>query len=693
MSPEQAAGKRVDARTDIWSVGMVLFEMLTGERAIEASSPQQAFISVCEFKLDPQRLPAGTPQRLIRIMERCLAHKRRERYHHARDLLHDLDDLLHGRTEILDVTGLGRYLLRRPMHLASTIVLVAILAFAAWFMGSSQDRAGPQPTKGLSSINLDCSSPVLTPAGDRFVYIDTSGKEIWIAPVNTGNPQKLHESETDLSTLTITADGQWVYFDRQENPDSFAIFRIPTSGGNPRRVTNGSTPAVSQDGRLVAFLDHNEDGKPMLGTCRYDGSDRVSLRSFTTSLLPISICFTRNSQYILVLTTDSFHRSELIQVDVASAESKTLVTASENAMPGLVTLPDDSAVLWGLEEQPNSNPIGVSRLDSGGYIPVFPSYELLRFPSLSADGSVLLVQSSDIPFELVEIAVTPGSGKQATAIEPIPSSTGFHQPRSSPEGKMVVFSTAGSDLWLYDRQKKRSEHLVATGHAVFNPAWSPTGDRVVYSGLRGDQADLWVVDVKSKSASHLTNDKANDFNPCWHPDGTHLLWVSDRDDSESIYRLDLVSNEIKRLSSDMNEVLYPAISPDGRYVAYVIRSQRNLSLRLHRLTEDIELGELVWQYSCQRQGWASLSPRFSPDGKWLAYDLPLPGLGADIFAIPVEEPDSKLLRLTALPMISSTIGWWDWISNDRLVVAVSRRHDRLLMLRDADLWISQALGY
>jgi Tol biopolymer transport system component len=694
MSPEQAAGKRVDARTDIWSVGMVLFEMLTGERAIEASSPQQAFISVCEFKLDPQRLPADTPQRLIRIMERCLAHKRRERYHHARDLLHDLEDLLHGRNEILGIAGLGRYLLHHPVHLVTTAILVAVIAFGAWFIGSSQGRAGPRPMQGLSSIDLDCSSPALTPAGDRFVYIDASGRSIWIAPVNTGNPQLLHESDRSIGALTITADGQWIYFDRQEEPNRPAIFRIPTSGGNPRRVTDGSSPAVSQDGRLVAFLDQNRDGKPMLGICRYDGSDRAPLRSFDTSLLPISICFTRDGQHIMVLTTDSFHQSELIRVAVDTGESEAIAAESGNAMPGIVTLPDDSAVLWGMERVEGDNTFGVSSLDGGTFAPVFPSYGSLRFPSLNADGSILMVQSSDVPYELVEVPVSPGSGQPATAIDPIPLSSGFNQPRSSPDRRWIVFTTAGADLWLYDRQKQRSEHLVATGHAVFNPDWSPEGDRVVYAGLRGDQADLWVVDARRKTASRLTNDQANDFNPCWHPAGEHILWVSDRDDSESIYRLNLQTNEIKRLSFDTNEVLYPTISPDGRFLAYVSRSQNNLKLKLHRLTKEIELGELVWQYSHHRQGWAQLAPRFSPDGKWFAFDVPLPNRGADFYTVAVESltSDSDPFRLTAMPLIVSTDGRWDWIGNDRIVVSISRRHDRLLLLREADLWIGLALG-
>jgi serine/threonine protein kinase len=691
MSPEQASGKRVDVRTDIWSVGMVLFEMVTGERAIEASSPQQAYLLVSEFTLDRNRLPVETPSRLVRIIERCLSQDQRDRYHHARDLLHDVKDLLAGReTEGLAGETLTNRLLRSPTRLASAAAFGLIVGVAIWIVSTAQDGAVSNSLGGITPISLECESPLLTPAGDRFVYIPSNAKEIWIAPVSTGNAQVLFSADSFITGLTMSHDGQWVYFELVEGPGTQAIYRIPSSGGTPRRVTDGWSPAISPDGRLVAFFSYDTQGNPSLGLCRNDGSDRESLLIFSDSLQPVSASFSQDGQHVIVSTTDHFHRSELVKVDAHSGEVQLITRHNGVALQGLAVYHQENLVLWGLDTQSYGNPISATSIEDGGLTPIFPSYGSLSSPSLSADGSVLLVRSSDTPQELVEFAVDPDSEEPTTSIDYIPSTSGFGQPQAAPDGEKIVFVTRGADLWIHNRSERRNEHLVATGHDVFNPAWSPDGSKVVYSGLRDDQADLWIVEVNRRSGETLTEDEANDFNPCWHPTGDFLVWVSDRDGPESLYRLDLRNMEIKRITFDTEEVAYPSISPDGRYLVYVRRSRRILTLRLHRLTNDVELEELVWQHHCRRQSWAILKPQFSPDGRWLGFDMPLPDQGADIYAVPVEDPSSRAVRLTAMPIIGSTFGWWDWIDSKRLIVSISRRHDRLLLLKDADLWIARS---
>jgi Tol biopolymer transport system component len=693
MSPEQASGKRVDVRTDIWSVGMVLFEMITGERAIEASSPQQAYLLVSEFTLDRSRLPDETSPGLARIIERCLSQDRRDRYHHARDLLHDVRDLLDG-GDALPKAGkaLAEGMLRGPLRRTSAAVVGIVVVLIIWIASTLKDGATTHPLGGITSISLDCESPVLMPAGDRFIYIASNANEIWVAPVATGNAQMLYESGSFITGLTVSDDGQWVYFEQEEKPGVLAIYRIPSSGGTPRRVTDGWAAAVSPTGRLVAFFDRNDEGVPFLGVCRSDGSDRTLLHVFSTSLQPVSTCFTKDGRYVIVSTTEHFHRSELIKVDIGTGEHTTITEQDGIALPGLAVHAKINAVLWGIEREAEAyrNPISATSIEDGGLMPIFPSYGSLSSPTLNADGSILMVKGSDVPHELAEIPVEVDSGKPSNAIKYISSSSGYSQPRSSADEDSIVFITRGADLWIYHRKEKENEHLVATGHSVFNPAWSPDGKSVAYSGLRDNQADIWIVDVQRKSAKPLTDDRANDFNPSWHPSGQYLFWVSDREGPESIYRLDLISNEIVRITSDKEEVAYPTVSPDGAYLVYVIRSRRILSLRLHRLTETVELGELVWQYHCRRQGWALLNPQFSPDGRWLGFDLPLPNQGADIFAVPVESPGSRMIRLTNMPIIASTLGWWDWIDSNNLIVSISRRHDRLLLLRDADLWIARS---
>jgi Tol biopolymer transport system component len=309
-------------------------------------------------------------------------------------------------------------------------------------------------------------------------------------------------------------------------------------------------------------------------------------------------------------------------------------------------------------------------------------------PSIAANGEIALVRVSAYKETSIgEISINAAGKTPAIRLEAMLPG---NQPRVSPDGRMIAYISNGEELMTFDRStgSTRCQQTLAT--FTTNPAWSSDGRTLAFVSLRDGNADIWMTIKDENSPRRMTNDPANDFQPCWHADGVHLVWISDRNGIESLYCMNTVSGKINRLTEEPVE--NPAISPDGKHIAFVAQSRIGRSLRLHHLTEQLELGPLIWKLDGRVKVWAGYRPRFSPNGRWLGYEAPVEPAGGDIFAVPVNDPvGSPPVRLTAFPSPISTAFWWDWIDNDRLVVSYYPIQARLLLLRDADHWFERAL--
>jgi serine/threonine protein kinase/Tol biopolymer transport system component len=691
MSPEQAKGRSVDARSDIWSVGLVLVEMLRGERVVRGRSSVAALLEIASSNLDPRQLLPGAPDELVRILSRCLSQDLRLRYHHARDLLHDLLQV-----QLLTPRRSSRLsrLLRLLFSRAALAGLVVVLAVSLIAIVGAFPRPKLQPVLGTLDLGFDGGSPVLAPDGTQLFYIDGSQRVIKMAPAATsGNHLQVLVSEQTINNLAISPDCEWLYFDRSEADGASVIYRVPASGGTPRCVTLGWAPAISRDGRHLACFDRDRNGKKCLWVCRSDGGNRRMVTQLDGPLEPLSSCFTQDNQQVLVSRTDFFHQSELLRIHIGSGSTTVVRHLSSSATAGLALLPTGNAVIWSTSAAPhqlfNESSLVATMLATGETSPISMMAGTSIRPTLSTDGAVALFRTVEHRLHLGEIAIKPGADNPAARIEPLPLPANSAFPRVSPDGRMIAYTSREEELWLFDRTLGASRHLASIGISSFGPAWSPDGRSLAFAGLRDGQADIWLTNAEGTAIRNLTNDEANDFQPSWHPDGSHLVWISDRDGTESLHCISTTGTASHRLISAPAES--PAVSPDGGAIAFVVQTRTGKSLRLHRLTADLQLGPELWRLDGRLQPWAGYKPRFSPDGLWLGFDAPVEPAGGDLFAVPLSAPDTPPTRLTALPYPTFTRAWWDWIDADRVVVSHCPVQARLLLLRDADRWIGRAL--
>ncbi len=680
LSPEQARGETAGLASDVFSFGSVLWEALTGDSPFRRSSVVGTLHAVAACELPPRPRVRGRPARaLLEVAEACLRPAPADRPPDARHLLAGLDQLRSGRSP-----RPGR---RRRTLLAASLGALACLAAGlagGWLV--ARTATGPPPDRGFALIPVEGQMPRLSPDGSEIVHVSPDRREIWRLPIGQGVPQKVWEGAGPVLSLALTPDGRAILFGVESDPPA-STWEVAAAGGRARKIGRGRPICVSPDGETVLSLLRRAPAHTDLVACRRDGTGHRVVRAFRGSMVPQSGTFLDDSR-LLVALTDGLRVSALEAVRLADGRTERIAEVAGVSVPGVAVVPSAQVAVWCLRGSSDGLPLpGVSCLRSGGFRLLLPG-PAASDPSVSADGARLLLLSADRSSELVEVAVAPGVGEAASGYRVLPHSLNANQPRSRPDGSKLAFQSARGNLWILDHASGNAGPFVTIGDASFNPAWSADSRLVAYSCLAEGHSGLWMAGADGDDPRPLTRSDTNNFHPQWHPDSRHLLFISDRDGREDLYRLEVASGEVARLHQ--GGAVNPAVSPDGGSVAFVVPSEQGHGfLRVHALQADISLGPLLWQRRVEMNEWAGGKPRFSPDGRWVAFDQPSQPYGADVWAVEAAS-GAGLHRLTRLPFPASLLGWFDWVDDSRLVLAVSRRPSRFLVLDDLPRWLDRS---
>ena len=568
MSPEQVQGEDIDARCDIWSFGAVLFEMLTGERAIGGKTVPETMYLVSQSDPDLNLLPAALPGGVRRLVRRCLVKEVRNRLQSIGDARIEIDDALAGGTD----TAMPPFVAsrgRRWMGWAIGAVLGALVGVAAMILfGPYGSQESPRIRFTVAApIGITVENPTLSPNARWLAYSTKDGVRIhdlerdeshalpslkdanqfvffspnsdWIGFHADTKLQKVRVTggvPVDLVEVGPHPGATWGSRNTIVYPLSWAsgLFEIPDDGGEPRQVTTldpdqGETahwsPHFLPDGRHVLFTVFTTRGSlkhSRMDLLDLDTGERVPLG---VGAYPVYL----NSGHIV------YHRSGLYEIAPFDLARKAFT-----GPPRIV-----------LENVPY----------------VYPWGTLARYFSVSDNGVLATIAVDEYP------AAGPRSLYRLHrngVVEPLglPPSV-YNQFEVSPDGKRLaseVHEAGERDLWVYDLERGTGRRITRESNNR-DPHWHPDSRRIAFRSTRLGTYDAFLVDVDSGDPpTTLLTAEQDAFPHCWTPDGALIAGISTIDQSDNIVILedstisDLVATDVSETNA--------CVSHDGQWIAY-----------------------------------------------------------------------------------------------------------------------------
>jgi len=585
MSPEQAKGKAADRRSDVWSFGVVLYEMLSGRQAFSGETASEILAAVLKTEPEWSVLPASVPPRVGRMLRRCLEKEPRRRVQAIGEARIIIEDALAGAPE--ETVAPAAPLWRRALPLLATALLALLLGiWAAW-------RPAPQPEKPQRlSVELGADASLVgTNLGPAAVLSPDGSVLAFTARKATGGASQLYVRRLDQLEAAPLAgtegarnpffspDGQWIAF--------FA-------GGKLRKV-------AAAGGAAVTLCDAPEDRG---GTWSEDGS----------------ILFTPTIQ------------TGLWRVSAAGGAAEALTTpdpaARENTHRWPQALPGGEAVLFtahrAVPSFEDANLV-VQRLPGGPRKIVHRGGFHGRYlPS----GHLVYMHEGTLfaaPFDLDRLETT---GPPAPALEGVAGGAGgAAQFAFSRRGTLVfVPGPSGGEAvpiqWMDAQGNLTPLRAAAAEHRAIR--FSPDGRRLAIQVRQGAQDDVWVYEWDRDTLSRLTFDASEDSSLVWTPNGQRIAFASTRADKATLnlywQRAD-GTGEAERLTGSPNPQFPTSWHPSGKFLAFhEIHPQTQSDILMLPLEGDEASGWKQGKPSVfLNTPFAEFSGAFSPDGRWLAY--------------------------------------------------------------------------
>jgi len=545
MSPEHVRGKPADARSDIFSFGAVLYEMLSGERAFRGESAAETMAAIAQK--DPPRLTdesGAFPPAVERLLRHCLEKQPQERFDTAHDLTFALEGLLGVGTSGAQASMRSPASGRRRWAAAALAFLLAAAGFFFGRLSRTPRTAGlsAQPVRFVRLTDTPGveSAPSLSPDGKNVVYVSDSGNKLGLYLLRVGgrNPVSLTaDSAVDDWQPAFSPDGERIAFRSQR--DGGGIFVMGSTGESVKRLTDfGFNPSWSPDGKEIvvangAFLFPSDRGGRVGGLVAIN-LETGKKREVSTAGDCMQPSWSPHGNRIAYwgLRRNSGQR-DLWTVAADGSESKTEGVEVTNDPPldwSPTWSPDGKYLYFSSNRGGTMNLWRVPIDEATGRVLGQP--EPVTTPSLfsgelsfSRDGTKLAYASLDWRSSLVKVPFDPASEAIGPAVPILEATQPIRDHQLSPDGQWIVFMQTGG------------------------------------------QEDLFVVRTDGSQFRRLTDDTFRDRGPSWSPDGKLISFYSDRSGSYEIWTVHPDGSGLERLTQIQGSMNYPVWSPTGRQMA------------------------------------------------------------------------------------------------------------------------------
>ncbi len=589
MSPEQARGKAVDKRADIWAFGCVLFEMLTGQPAFSGQDVSDVFAAVIRAEPEWRNLPANLPGRLREVLERCLSKNLKDRYHDISDVRGDIQRIQTDPSGVLvqPVTALERRTGMSFRWITAVILVLAIAGLAVWYLKPSTSDQPHQVIRFSYELPKDTTGFDVSRDGKQFAYSTPRG--IYL--------RSLNELDDKL---------------------------IQGTDGNPRQ------PFFSPDGKWIGYWS-NTDFK--LKKIRIPGGAAVDL--FTVQRLGGAIWNSDNT----ILFSDQ-PRQSIMRISANGGTPEVLTLKGFSYAPQL--LPDGKSILF---TDVSSRPykIRVQSLESEKQKELFAG---LGAQYLSTGHIIYAI--GDGPFNLTAIPFN--LSKLEASGEPIPVLNGIMDWAVSNSGTLAYMpgrearpSNQRIPVWV-DQKGKEEPIAGAPTDISTRFSISPDGKRVATIPSARGNSNAWIWDLDRGTVTRLTFSETLDSFPLWTPDGRRIVYQSTHSNGQSDLNIKAAdgTGDVEKLGSFPFSPGPSSWSRDGKILVMA-------EVGFNPLRGDVTTLSLEGDHSRKpllQEKYVQTQSKVSPDGRWIAY-VSLESGRPEIFVRPFPEVDKGKWQISA----------------------------------------------
>jgi Tol biopolymer transport system component len=635
MSPEQARGKETDTRTDIWSFGVVLYEMMSGHSPFAGETPNDSVAAILKTELPPLSLYApDAPAELQRIVRKSLQKNRDERYQTIKDLLLDLKTL------------------KRELEIAEGIAYASGLHATsphASMTGAPNSIAGASVNAGSAISNATARASVAAATLDAQTR-ETHGT----SEAQGATKRRRLVVPVVVVALIIAALGFGIYFfaGRHKTGPRFAKLRFArlTTTGRVKEAT------ISPDGKYVVYVN-DEGGKQSLWLKQIATAQNVQIVTPSDALLAAPI-FSPDGNYVCYLqSVDGGVTHTLYQVAVLGGASRKLIydvdnrvafspdgkriafirnTTSESTLMlanadgtseqrlaahkqsesffYLAWSPDAKVIACAVSRGTNNKALVAFASDGGAEKAIGAQrWQSISSPAWLPDGSALVLTAADKSdqSQVWIVSYPTGEARQVTN-----DLNGYHGGSLTADGGalVVLHSDLQANIWIAPNGKPDDARRVTSGtgkaDGAAGLAWTPD-NRLIYTLSAGGGADIWTMDSSGGNQKQLTSAAVANSYPTVTPDGRYIVFLSQRAGALALWRMDADGDNARQLVA--GEISFQSsASPDGKWIVYTARAADSDRANLWKIAIDggapMRLTDLN----------ASL-PGVSPDGKQIAF--------------------------------------------------------------------------
>jgi serine/threonine-protein kinase len=631
MSPEQARGRAVDRRADVWAFGVVFYEMLSGRRAFEGDDVSITLASVLKEDVRWDALPADLPAPVRRLLRRCLEKDPKRRLSAIGDARLELDEATAGGNDrdatagtvapVAPAAVIPAWRRAFPWTVAAAGLAAALVVLAMWAPWQSAPTSSPR--KLLAHIGAPASvqsnlgaGAIVSPDGTMLAFVgqQAGAVRLFVRKLDQLEAAPLAGTE-DATNPFFSPNGEWVAF--------FAggkLKKVAVTGGAAltlcdAAVGRGGTWTDDDD---IVFTP-NAGAKTALMRVSASGGKTAAAfgvlsEGATSQRWPQALPGRRGILYSENVTTGGWDTGNLLVAPIDGGPGKVVVRGGHYGR----FVP--------------SGPAAPNRADR-------------------ADGHLLYVQQGTVFAVRFSLDRLETVGEARPALDGVASNAanGGAQPAFSNEGTLVYVpgTSAGTSNpidWV--ARDGKTSLLRATGADWQQPRFSPDGARLAMAINDGKQRDIWVYDWARDAMSQLTIDPANDNNPTWSHDGRHIVFASTRAGGTA-GNLYIANSDgtgaVTRLTESLNNQQPWSFHPSGKFIAFQeTTGATGIDLMILPVEHDPARGWVAGKPTpfLQNPG-TEVQPMFSPDGQWIAYFSNEAGSAMDVYVRPFPGPGGQ----------------------------------------------------